>query len=107
MTTTERYDGVSVATQASVYFGGKCVSHAITLADGTKKSVGVILPSELTFATAAPESMEGVAGECEVQLPGSTEWVRYGAGQSFDVPGQSSFRIRVAGEPYHYVCHFG
>jgi len=32
---------------------------------------------------------------------------RFGAGQSFDVPGQSSFRIRVTGEPYHYVCHFG
>jgi uncharacterized protein YaiE (UPF0345 family) len=105
--TTERYDGVTVATQASVYFDGKCVSHAITLADGTKKSVGVILPSELTFATGAPESMEGVAGACEVQLPGSADWVRYEAGQSFDVPGQSSFRIRVTGEPYHYVCHFG
>ncbi len=104
---TDRFDGVTVATRASVYFDGRCVSHGITLADGTKKSVGVILPAELTFNTGAPERMEGVAGACEVMLPGAQDWARYGAGESFDVPGQSSFRIRVTGEPYHYVCHFG
>ena len=27
--TTEKIDGVSVTTQASVYFDGKCVSHGI------------------------------------------------------------------------------
>ena len=105
--TLDRFDGVAVATRASVYFDGKCVSHAVTLADGTKKSVGVILPAELTFTTGAPEVMEGVAGACEVLLPGSSEWMRYAAGESFSVPGQSSFRIRVTGEPYHYICHFG
>ena len=34
--TTEKFDNVSVTTQANVYFDGKCVSHGITLADGTK-----------------------------------------------------------------------
>jgi hypothetical protein len=28
------------------------------------------------------------------------------AGEKFNVPGQSSFEIRVT-EPYHYICHFG
>ena len=51
--TTEKIDGVSVTTQASVYFDGKCVSHGITFPDGTKKSVGVVLPSALTFNTSA------------------------------------------------------
>lgn len=104
---TDRYDGIAVATKANVYFDGKCVSHSITFADGTKKSVGVILPSELTFSTGTPETMEGVAGACEVLLPGATDWRRFEAGQSFEVPGQSSFRIKVTDEPYHYVCHFG
>lgn len=98
---------VSVAPQASVYFDGKCVSHAITLADGSRKSVGVILPSTLTFSTGAPEVMETVAGACSVLLPGQTEWQTFGAGERFDVPGQASFQIRVEGEPYHYICHFG
>ena len=106
---TEKIDGVSVTTQASVYFDGKCVSHGITLPDGTKKSVGVILPATLTFATVAPETMEGVAGACEYKLPGSEAWVRSGPGEKFSVPGNTTFEIRVAAESaaYHYICHFG
>ncbi|MCE1172055.1 pyrimidine/purine nucleoside phosphorylase [Zoogloea sp.] len=107
MTVTAQFDGVSVNTKASVYFDGKCISHGITLADGTKKSVGVILPSSLTFNTGAPEIMEGVAGACRIRLKGETEWKSYGAGESFNVPGNSSFDIEVTGEAYHYICHFG
>ncbi|PTD95268.1 pyrimidine/purine nucleoside phosphorylase [Pseudothauera lacus] len=107
MSVTEKFDGVAVTTKANVYFDGKCVSHSIVLADGTKKSVGVILPASLTFNTGAPEIMEGVAGSCRVRLKGESEWKTYGAGESFDVPGNSSFDIEVAGEPYHYICHFG
>ena len=107
MAVTAQFDGVSVNTKASVYFDGKCISHGITLADGTKKSVGVILPSSLTFNTGAPEIMEGVAGACRIRLKGETEWKSYGAGESFNVPGNSSFDIEVTGEAYHYICHFG
>ena len=101
-----QFDGVSVLKQANVYFDGKCVSHTVLFADGTKKSVGVILPASLTFNTGVPEIMEGVAGSCRVRLKGAEEWKSYGAGESFQVPGDSSFDIEVS-EPYHYVCHFG
>ena len=100
-----QFDNVSVVSKANVYFDGKCVSHSITLADGTKKSVGVILPATLTFNTGAPEIMETVAGSCRVKLAGENEWKTYGAGQSFKVPGNSSFDIEVT-DRYHYVCHF-
>lgn len=103
--TTEKIDNVSVTTKANVYFDGKCVSHGITLADGTQKSVGVILPATLTFNTGAPETMECVAGSCEYQLAGTDHWVKSSAGEQFSVPGQSSFDIRVT-ETYHYICHF-
>ncbi len=96
----------SIATRANVYFDGKCVSHSITLPDGTKKSVGVILPSRLTFNTGAPEVMELVAGVCRVKLSGSESWADYAGGQSFNVPGQSSFEIEVT-DALHYICHFG
>ena len=102
-----QFNNVSVVAKANVYFDGKCVSHSITLADGTKKSVGVILPSTLTFNTGAPEIMESVAGSCRVKLAGENEWKTYSAGESFNVSGNSSFDIEVSGEPYHYVCHFG
>jgi purine/pyrimidine-nucleoside phosphorylase len=104
---TEHLAAAQVATRASVYFDGKCISHAVTLADGSKKSVGVILPATLTFNTGAPEVMETTGGSCEVLLPGQTAWQRVGPGESFKVPGQASFQIKVVGEPYHYICHFG
>ena len=50
--------------------------------------------------------MQGVAGSCRVRLAGDSEWKPYGAGESFDVPGNSSFDIEVSGEPYHYICHY-
>jgi len=105
--TTEKLAVASVATQANVYFDGKCVSHSLTLADGTKKSVGVILPSTLTFSTGAPEIMEGTSGRCEYLLSGESAWKASGPGEKFSVPGNSSFQIRVSGEPYSYICHFG
>jgi purine/pyrimidine-nucleoside phosphorylase len=103
---TQAITGVSVNPQANVYFDGKCVSHSITFADGTKKSVGVILPATLTFNTGAPEIMECVAGACEYKLAGSEAWVKSGAGDKFSVPANSKFEIRVS-ESYHYICHFG
>ena len=106
MSQNAQFDGVSVAKKANVYFDGKCVSHTVTLADGTRKSVGVILPATLTFNTGAPEIMETVAGSCRVRMKGETEWKSYGEGQSFNVPGDSSFDIEVT-DSYHYVCHFG
>lgn len=101
-----QYDNVSVVKAANVYFDGKCVSHTIQFSNGTKKTVGVILPSSLTFNTGVPEVMEGVGGQCRVRLKGEAEWKTYDAGQSFNVPANSSFEI-TCDEPYHYVCHFG
>jgi purine/pyrimidine-nucleoside phosphorylase len=104
--TTPQIDGASIATQANVYFDGKCVSHGLTLAGGVRKSVGVVLPSQLTFKTAAAEIMECVAGGCEYKLAGTGEWRKSGPGEKFTVPANSSFDIRV-GQAYHYICHFG
>ncbi|HRO82273.1 MAG TPA: pyrimidine/purine nucleoside phosphorylase [Alicycliphilus denitrificans] len=104
--TTEKIAGVSVATQANVYFDGKCVSHGITYPDGTKKSVGVVLPATLTFNTGAPEIMECVAGSCEYRLAGSDAWLAAGPGDKFSIPANSSFDIRVA-DAFHYICHYG
>mgnify|MGYP001568592010 CR=1 FL=1 len=100
-----QFDNVSVLKQGNVYFDGLCVSHTVILADGTKKTVGVILPSSLTFNTGAAEIMEVVAGVCNVKLAGETATNTYSAGQSFNVPGNSSFDIETV-ETLHYVCHF-
>lgn len=103
---TEVLPNVTVSTKANVYFDGLCVSHALTLPDGTRKSVGVVLPSNLTFGTAGPEVMECVAGSCEYRLEGSQEWLKSTPGHRFSVPANSKFGIRVD-QAYHYICHYG
>ena len=103
---TDNIGGVNIATRANVYFDGKCVSHGLTLPDGSRKSVGVVLPATLRFSTATAEIMECVAGACEYLLDGEQEWRRSGPGESFSVAASSSFQIRVT-DAYHYICHFG
>lgn len=105
MALTDRIEGVAVAKEANIYFDGRCVSHTIFLADGSKKTLGVILPSTLVFNTQAAETMEGLSGSCRVRLKGEADWTTYGAGQSFNIPAHSSFEI-VCAAPYHYLCHF-
>ena len=105
--TPEKFDGVSVATKANVYFDGKVVSHTVHFADGSKKTIGLIYPGSFTFSTGAPEVMEIVAGACRVRLKGESAWKDHGAGTSFAVPGNSAFDIAVESGIAEYVCSFG
>ena len=99
-------DQVSVVKKSNIYFDGKCVSHTVILADGSKKTVGVIFPSSLTCNTGAPEIMEVVSGVCKVRLAGEEEWKTYAAGDQFSIVGDSSFDIETV-ETLDYVCSFG
>ncbi len=100
-----QFDKVSVVKKANVYFDGLCVSHTVLFADGSKKSVGVIFPSTLTFNTGAPEIMEINAGVCKVKLPGGADWRTVRTGETFEVPGNAKFEIETI-EMLDYVCHF-
>jgi len=101
-----QFDNVSVIKAANIYFDGRCVSHTVLFPDGSRKTLGVIFPSSLTFSTAAPEVMEINGGVCRVRLQGELDWQTYKAGQSFTVPGNSAFDIETV-ETLDYVCHFG
>lgn len=101
-----QFNNVSVVAKANVFADGKCVSHTILLPDGSRKTVGVILPGTLTFNTAAPEVMETVEGHCRVRIGNDPDWKNYGPGESFAVPANTQFDIEAL-EPFHYICHFG
>ncbi|MCH8622409.1 pyrimidine/purine nucleoside phosphorylase [Undibacterium sp. TS12] len=100
-----QFDQVSVVKKANLYFDGKCVSHTVLFADGSKKTIGVIFPSSLVFNTGAAEIMELNAGKCRIRLQGESEWNTYEAGQQFSVPANSTFEIETL-ETLDYVCHF-
>ncbi|HZV64713.1 MAG TPA: pyrimidine/purine nucleoside phosphorylase [Telluria sp.] len=98
-------NNVTVTKKSNIYFDGKCVSHTLILADGSKKTVGVIFPSSLTFNTGAPETMDIVAGKCRVRMAGG-DWQSYEAGARFHVGANAAFDIDTL-ETLDYVCHFG
>lgn len=99
-------DNVSLVKKSNIYFDGKCVSHTALCADGSKKTVGVIFPSSLTFNTGSPEVMEIVAGKCKVRVAGATDWTDYEGGQRFQIGGDTQFDITTT-ETVDYVCHYG
>jgi len=102
----EQFAGVTVACKANIYFDGKVVSHGLTLADGSRKTLGLIYPGTFKFNTDAPEKMEIIAGACRVRIAGAGDWIGFPAGTWFDVPGNSFFEIEVADGIAEYVCSF-
>lgn len=103
----QQFDKVTVASKANIYFDGKVVSHTLTLADGRKKTLGLIYPGGFRFNTDQPERMEIVAGNCQVRLEGASDWTAYAAGSWFDVPAGSAFDIAVTEGITEYICSFG
>jgi uncharacterized protein YaiE (UPF0345 family) len=70
-----------------------------------RKTLGFMLPGEYTFATGAKEIMEIMAGELEVLLPETEQWQSIDAGESFTVPGDAKFQIRIK-TPTDYCCSY-
>ncbi|QJB55354.1 pyrimidine/purine nucleoside phosphorylase [Pseudodesulfovibrio sp. zrk46] len=99
------FAGVTVTKKANVYFDGNVTSRVITFADGTVKTLGIMLPGEYEFGTDKPEVMEIMAGELTVKLPGSDEWVAIKGGESFDVPGSAKFQLKVTAVT-DYCCSY-
>ncbi|MBE7537890.1 MAG: pyrimidine/purine nucleoside phosphorylase [Opitutaceae bacterium] len=97
---------VTAHTKANIYFDGRVVSHTLILADGAKKTLGLIYPGSYHFGTGAPERMEIVAGKCRVTLDGQKAETEHAAGATFLVPGKSGFAISVDSGICEYICSF-
>ena len=89
------FNNVTVKKEANIYFDGKVTSRTIFFADGTMKTLGIMLPGEYEFGTEKKELMEITSGELEILLPGSDSWQVIQGGQSFAVPANSKFGIRI------------
>lgn len=100
-----QFDNVSVIKKANTYFDGKVSSRTVLFADGSRKTLGLMAEGDYTFGTEAAELMEILAGKVEVKLAGSEEWNSYGEGESFNVPANSSFDIKVTGMA-DYCCSY-
>ncbi len=99
------FNNVTVTKAANIYFDGQVTSRTLTFADGSRKTLGIMQPGEFEFGTQAAELMEILSGELDVQLPGEDSWRRIRGGESFDVPADSKFSVRVLSLT-DYCCSF-
>ena len=100
-----KFNNVSIDLISNVYFEGKVTSRNIYFLDGNFKTLGVMLEGEYEFNTAKKEIMEITSGEIHVLLPNSSEWQSFTENTSFDVPENSSFKVKVM-KITNYCCSY-
>lgn len=86
------------------YFSGKVKSITVQNARG-KSTIGVMEPGEYEFETTTVEYMNVVSGMLTVLLPDSTEWRSFNSGETFIVPANARFRVKVP-EQTAYHCRY-
>ena len=99
------FKNVTVVREANIYFDGKVVSRSVLFPDGTKKTLGIMQPGEYEFSTGDKELMEIMSGELDVLLPGASAWKPVSGGQSFEVPANAKFTMKVK-KLSDYCCSF-
>ena len=65
-----QFRNVTITKEANIYFDGKVTSRTLLFADGSKKTLGIMLPGDYEFNTDSKELMEILSGDLEIQLPG-------------------------------------
>jgi purine/pyrimidine-nucleoside phosphorylase len=101
----EEFESVTVVKKANVYFNGKVTSRTILFGDGSKKTLGVMLPGEYEFHTGDKELMEIISGDLDVRIGRETVWKTIKGGESFEVPTNSTFNLKVK-TLSDYCCSF-
>jgi uncharacterized protein YaiE (UPF0345 family) len=99
------FPNVTITKKANVYFDGQVTSRRITFADGSYKTLGIMLPGEYEFGTNQAEVMEIMQGSLKVLLPGAWDWKTVSAGESFEVPSESRFKL-VVESLVDYCCSY-
>lgn len=99
------FKNVTVVKKVNVYFDGKVTSRTVLFPDGSKKTLGVMLPGEYEFGTADKEIMEIFSGDLDVLLPGEKAWKTIKGGESFEVAPNAKFKLKVR-TLADYCCSF-
>jgi hypothetical protein len=101
----DEFSNVTIVKKANVYFDGKVTSRTVIFPDGSKKTLGIMLPGDYAFDTGKPEVMEILAGELDVLLPGEQVWKKVKGGEFFSVAGNARFSLKVT-KLADYCCSF-
>ncbi|MFA7084546.1 MAG: pyrimidine/purine nucleoside phosphorylase [Arcobacteraceae bacterium] len=98
------FKNVSIKKSANIFFDGKVTSRNIEFEDGSRKTLGIMLPGEYQFNTISKEIMEINSGALEYKIP-NCDWVKIVAPGVFEVPSNAKFEIRIL-SLVDYCCSF-
>ena len=101
----DKYENVNVDKLANIYFEGNVISRNIFLKDGSRKTLGVMLPGKYEFNTDANELMEINSGKLSLKLQSFQDWKLMEQGMDFSIPKNSSFKVEVL-ELVNYTCSY-
>ena len=99
----DKYKDVNVDKIANIYFEGNVISRNIFLKDGSRKTLGVMLPGNYEFSTETRELMEIMSGKLNLKLQNDEDWKSIKDGMDFNIPKNSSFKVEVL-ELVNYTC---
>jgi purine/pyrimidine-nucleoside phosphorylase len=88
--------------KTNTYFDGNVMSIAIETAEGPA-TIGAMKAGSYEFGTSSVEHMTVVSGEMQVMLPGETAWKTYKAFETFIVPKDVKFKVKMSGDT-SYRC---
>jgi purine/pyrimidine-nucleoside phosphorylase len=100
-----KFENVTVVKAANVYFDGQVTSRSVEFADGTTKTLGIMLPGDYEFGTSQKEIMEILSGDLEVFLPNASEWQTFKGGDTFEVPASAKFKLKILSVT-DYCCSY-
>ena len=101
----DKYKDVNVDKIANIYFEGNVISRNIFLKDGSRKTLGVMLPGNYEFSTETRELMEIISGKLNLKLQNHDDWQLIKDGMDFNVPKKSLFKVNVL-ELINYTCSY-
>ena len=101
----DKYKDVNVDKIANIYYEGNVISRNIFLKDGSRKTLGVMLPGNYEFSTETRELMEIMSGKLNLKLQNDEDWKSIKDGMNFNIPKNSSFKVEVL-ELVNYICSY-
>ncbi len=98
------FKNINIAKAANILFEGNITSRSIEFEDGSRKTLGIMLPGEYELTTIHTEIMDIQRGKLELLLP-AAQWEEFVGPATFEIPANTRFKLRVH-SLVDYCCSF-
>ncbi len=99
-----KFTNVSIAKAANILFEGNITSRSIEFDDGSRKTLGIMLPGEYELTTIHAQIMDIQRGKLELLVP-ACDWEVYEGPVTFEIPANSKVTLKVH-SLVDYCCSF-